>query len=445
MAGDDWLAVATVNGPEAVTVSGPIDALQELAAACERDGIRARFVPMDYAPHGPQVEAIRDEVLSTLSEVKPGRAIIPMVSGMSADYLDGATADAEYWYASLRATVRFSAGIERLRADGYGVFIEVSPHPVLTNAIAATLEGSDTEPIVTGTLRRDDGGPARLLASFAEAHVRGVPVDWNAVLPEAQRIALPTYAFQRQHFWPKAVAGTADLTSAGLGSVGHPLLGAVVELADGDALVFTGRLSVAEQPWLAEHEIDGTTYFPGTAFAELALVAGTRVGCTRIDELTMAVPLALSTNQPTQIQVIVSGPDEYGLRELEIFARPADDLGSEWTRHATGRLALAQPPAEFAEDDFRTWPPADAEQGDVFAEIALPENLAADAGDFALHPDLLNAALHAVHLTTEQTTPAMPFEWSGVSLYAVGASVLRVRLRRLPRSEERRVGKECSS
>jgi acyl transferase domain-containing protein len=457
VAGDDRLAVATVNGPEAVTVSGPIDALQELAAACERDGIRARFVPMDYAPHGPQAEAIRDEILSTLSDVTPVAGTIPMVSGMTADYLDGATVDAEYWYASLRATVRFSAGIERLRADGYGVFIEVSPHPVLTNAIAATLEGSDTEPVVTGTLRRDDGGPARLLASLAEAHVHGVTVDWTSVLPEGQRVALPTYPFQRQHFWPKTAAGAADVTSAGLGSVGHPLLGAVVELADGDALVFTGRLSVAAQPWLAEHELDGTIYFPGTAFAELAAVAGTRVGCTRIDELTMAVPLALSAADATQIQVSVSGLDEHGLREVEIFAR-LTDAGGEWTRHATGRVAPAQPAVEFAEVDFTTWPPADADvvqlddEGhadlhglraawrrgeDVFAEVALSETLADAAADFALHPVLLNAAVHALRLTAPTSDPdehpaaaVMPFEWSGVSLYAVGASVLRVRLRR---------------
>jgi len=106
------------------------------------------------------------------------------------------------------------------------VFIETSPHPVLTGAITDALEhqrresdgggGSAWEPIVTGTLRRDDGGPARVLASLAEAHAHGVAVDWSAVLPAGQRIELPTYAFQRQRYWPRpASAGARDQRCAG--------------------------------------------------------------------------------------------------------------------------------------------------------------------------------------------------------------------------------------
>ena len=459
----DGLAIATINGPEAITVSGPVETLQELAAECERDGVRSRFVPMDYAPHGPQVEAIRDEVLSSLDGVAPRAAVIPMVSGMTADYLDGASADAEYWYASLRATVQFSAGIERLHADGYGVFIEVSPHPVLTSAIGATLEESQPA-VVTGTLRRDDGGPARLLASFAEVHVHGVPVDWSAILPAGRRVDLPTYAFQREHYWPTATLDSADVALAGLGMVGHPLLSAVIELANGEASVFTGRLSLKAQPWLADHAIDGTVFFPGTGFAELAAVAGSRLGCTRIDELTMTSPLTLTSDEDIQLQVTVSAPDQDGLRDVALFSRPVD-AAVAWTQHAAGRLAPARPAAAGAASEFAVWPPAGAatvpvddvyrtrasaagfgpayqglqsawrRDGDVFAEIALPEGIAGDAGDFGLHPALLNAALHALWLTepdsdTEAGTVQMPFAWSGVSLYEVGASVLRARLRR---------------
>ncbi|HEV2634960.1 MAG TPA: SDR family NAD(P)-dependent oxidoreductase [Actinocrinis sp.] len=476
-ADDDRVAVATVNGPEAIAVSGPIDALQNLAAECERDGVRTRFVPMDYAPHGPQVEAIREQILAALDGIAPGHAMIPMVSGMTGDYLEGADADPEYWYDSLRSTVQFTRGIERLGRDGFGVFIEVSPHPVLTSGTAATLEGlaeyvnSATAPVVTGTLRRDDGGPARLLASLAEAHVHGVDVDWTAILPAGRQIGLPTYAFQRQRFWPDTAALTADVASAGLGSVGHPLLGAVIELADGQALVFTGRLSPAAQPWLADHALNGAIFFPGTGFAELAAAAGARVGCTRIDELTMGVPLVLSATDAVQVQVAVSGPDEVGQREVEIFARPAD-AGVAWTRHAAGRLAPARPPVGFAEDEFTVWPPADAAavpidgryrqlaaaagsgtafQGlqavwrrgeDVYAEVALPEQLTGDAATFGLHPALLGAALHAVWLAgladgsdPDTDGPQMPFAWTGVSLYAVGASVLRARLRQSPTGE----------
>ena len=110
---------------------------------------------------------------------------------------------------------------------------------------------------MTGTLRRGDGGPGRLLASFADAYVRGVRVDWAAVLGGDRRVDLPTYAYQRQRYWPRP-GRAADVRSAGLGTVGHPLLGAVVELAGDKGLVLTGRLSVQAHPWLADQAIGGT-------------------------------------------------------------------------------------------------------------------------------------------------------------------------------------------
>jgi acyl transferase domain-containing protein len=303
-----------------------------------------------------------------------------------------------------------------------------------------------------------------MLAALAQVHAQGVSVDWTGVLPTGRRVELPTYAFQRQRYWPETAVGAADVASAGLGSVVHPLLGAVVELAHGDALVFTGRLSLTTHPWLADHQLSGTVTFPGTGFAELASAAGSRLGCARIDELTIAEPLVLTATEVVQVQVTVSGPDSDGKREIEIFARPVD-AGLPWTRHALGRIAPAQPPADFADDEFAVWPPAGAGalpvddgyrelasaagfgpafQGlraawrrgeDVYAEVVLPEAIAGGAAGFGLHPALLSTALHTVWLADpagDLDGARLPTAWSGVSLYAVGASVLRVRLRQSP-------------
>ncbi|MFD0660984.1 acyltransferase domain-containing protein [Thermocatellispora tengchongensis] len=203
----DRVSVAAVNGPDATVVSGDPDALAEVLAGCERDGVRARMLPVDYASHGPQVDAIRDDVLTALAGITPQPGRVPMVSAMTGEFVEGPEMGAGYWYASLRATVEFSRAVEALGRAGYGVFVETSPHPVLTAPVTATLEGLSgaADPVVTGTLRRDDGGSARLLASLAEVHVRGVGVDWPVVLPVGERVGLPTYAFQRQRFWPKPV------------------------------------------------------------------------------------------------------------------------------------------------------------------------------------------------------------------------------------------------
>jgi acyl transferase domain-containing protein len=110
-----------------------------------------------------------------------------MVSAMTGKWLDGPELDAGYWYASLRAPVEFARSVRALTAGGHRVFVEVSPHPVLAAAITATAEDVAKDTVVTGTLRRDDGGPGRLLASLAAAHAAGSDVDWARVLPAARR------------------------------------------------------------------------------------------------------------------------------------------------------------------------------------------------------------------------------------------------------------------
>jgi acyl transferase domain-containing protein len=196
------LAVAAVNGPSATVVSGEPDAIEELVAAYQAQNVRARVLPVDYASHGPQVEELRAEILAALEGIAPRAAVIPMVSAMTGEVLAGHEAGARYWYESLRAPVRFAAAVEALAASGHRVFIEASPHPVLAAAVTDTLDalGSGPAAVVTGTLRREDGGTARLLASLGEAYTRGAAVDWAAVLPPADRVELPTI--------PSSISGT---------------------------------------------------------------------------------------------------------------------------------------------------------------------------------------------------------------------------------------------
>jgi len=136
----DRLSVAAVNGPAATVVSGDPAALAELIAACETAGVRARRLPVDYASHSAQVEAIREQILAALDGVIPGPARIPMISAMTGEFLDGLEAEAGYWYESLRAPVEFDRAVRALAGAGHRAFVEVSAHPVLTTAISHTVE-----------------------------------------------------------------------------------------------------------------------------------------------------------------------------------------------------------------------------------------------------------------------------------------------------------------
>ncbi|MEU3099573.1 type I polyketide synthase, partial [Streptomyces sp. NPDC006967] len=199
------LSVAAVNGPAAVVVSGETGALAELLAHCASRGVRARAVPVDYASHSAQVERIRSEVLAALAGVRPLAARIPLFSTVTGDRLDTTAMDADYWYRNLRGTVRFDAAVRSLVEQGHEVFVEVSPHPVLTMALQDTAEatGAAEPPVVVGTLRRDDGGLRRALRSAAELWVAGAAVDWSAVFAGTgtRPTALPGYPFQLRRYW----------------------------------------------------------------------------------------------------------------------------------------------------------------------------------------------------------------------------------------------------
>ena len=477
------VAIAAVNGPSSVVVSGDGDALDELLEWCEAEGIRARRIPVDYASHSAQVEAIREELLDVLSPVVPQSGETPFYSTVTGKLLDTAELGGDYWYRSLRETVQFKRATRAVLDRGCRAFVEVSSHPVLAVGVQETVEevlGDPEDVVVAGSLRRGQGGLERFLTSLAEVWVRGVDVDWTSVFAGsgAERVGLPTYAFQRERYWLDVSPRPGDMASAGQAPADHPLLSAAVKLADGQGWLFTARLSLSSHSWLADHAVLGVALLPGTAFLELALHTGHWVGCDLVQELTLQAPLVLPREGGVQVQLLVGGPDDSGRRSLSVHSRreaAAGDSGSlaeqEWTRHAAGVLVSApstgvgERAAAFAAE---AWPPAGADAvevadlydrladqgydygpvfqglraawrrgGDVFAEVSLPEEQRAQAGLFGVHPALLDAALHALGVETpgeghrdsgERRGLRLPFSWSDACMYVSGVSCLRVRL-----------------
>ncbi|MEU2251514.1 type I polyketide synthase, partial [Streptomyces sp. NPDC019224] len=318
---------------------------------------------------------------------------------------------------------------------------------------------------VTGTLRRDEGTLTRFHHSLAHLHTHGIPVDWTPAVPDAADAPhdLPTYPFQHRSYWLEDAATDGDPESLGLHTTQHPLLTAATTLAQGDALLLTGRISLRTHPWLADHALEGTPVLPPAASVELALEAGRLLGDLVVEELTVDTPVVFPAHGGVDVQLTVGAPRGDGRRELTLHTRAYDDgdddgsLHRAWTSHVTGLLA---PGPGSVPEPLTSWPPAGAtpvatdevyarlealgyglgpafqgparlwRRGDeVYAEISAPDVFAADAGRYGLHPALLTAAVQATDLAQgdELLEPAV---WSGVSLYAVGAGGLRVRVSR---------------
>ena len=464
----DRVAIAAHNGPRATVLSGEPEAIGELIASFEAEGTRARLIPVGYASHCAQIEAIEDELKAAIAEITAKDSAIPFYSTLSGEPIQTSTLDAGYWYRNLREPVRFRQATERLLNDGHSAFVEISAHPVLALALSETAEaqGKDQAAILH-SLRREQGGLQRLLSSLADAHAHGVAVDFGPLFEGtgAGLAELPTYAFQRQRYWLEARRGAGDLSAAGQSATEHPLLVASIPLAQEGSHLLTGRICPADHPWLQDHAVAGTAILPGTAFVELALRAGQEVGAGHLQELLLEAPLPIPTEGALQLQLtVIPKAEEEGTYEVLVHARPepSADAGEEpspFARHASATLS-DQAPEPFG-FDATLWPPQGAEalsaeglyerlgaagleygpafqgveaawrQGtDLYAEVSLAAEQEGEAKRYAVHPALLDATIHPAFLTADESQALrLPFAFADVAARAAeGPTALRVRL-----------------
>ncbi|MEU6075142.1 type I polyketide synthase [Micromonospora sp. NPDC047074] len=456
--------VAAVNGPAAVVVSGDVAALDELERTFADRGVRTRRLRVSHAFHS----ALMDPMLAEFAAVAEGLTYHPPTIPVVSD-VTGRIAEPEllcrpdYWVRHVREAVRFADAVDTLVEAGVGAFVELGPSGVLTAMAEDCLAGRSADapaPVLASLLRKDRPEPRALLTAMAGLHADGVTVDWASQLGGGRRVDLPTYAFQDERYWLESTGRFVDVSRAGLGTAGHPLLGAAVAVAGEDMVLLTGRLAASSHGWLADHVVSGAVVVPGTALIELVVRAGDEVGTARVRELTLGVPLTLPADGGVRVQVQVGAADDAGARSVTVHSQPEDDPDAGWTRNAEGLLEPARPeepgvdawpPVAATEVDLADWYPAMAERGltygpvfqglrrlwtagaEVFAEVALPEDVAGAAVAFGVHPALLDAALHPAGLLPAGaggTGPTVPFAFEGVQVHAAGAAVLRVRLTR---------------
>ncbi|MCD0451743.1 SDR family NAD(P)-dependent oxidoreductase [Actinocorallia sp. API 0066] len=443
------VALAAINGPASLVLSGDREAVLEIAAGFAGRGRRTRELRVSHAFHSPHMDSALAEFERIAAEVPHGRPEIPLVSdltgGLGADF-----GEPGYWVRHLRGTVRFADGVRALEAAGATTFVEIGPDAVLT---AAVRETSADGTAVIAAVRRDRPEPRQVVTALAGLQARGARPDWSSLL-DGRRADLPTYPFQRRRLWIDA-PDAGEPATLGLAVGGHPFLGATVRLAEGDGTVFTGRLSTATAPWLAHHTVDGTVLLPGTAFLDLAAHAASRTGAAAVEELTLGAPLALPASGGVLLQVVVGARGDDGRREVAVHSRPDDpDDDAPWTRHATGTLTETAGPAPEAAP---LWPPAGAEpvaiddlyprlaglgldygpffqgataawrSGDtLYVEAELPAD--GDVRGYGVHPALLDAVLHP--LADDGGPLRVPFSWHGVTVRPAGTTAVRAVLRR---------------
>ncbi|MGW2184127.1 type I polyketide synthase [Streptomyces sp. NPDC001732] len=456
----DALSIAAVNTDRWTVISGDVDAVEDVLIELDDADVACGKLNAACASHSAHMDPLLPGLRAEFAVLRPRQTDVPFYSTVTGDLVDGRELDADYWCRNLREPVRLDLAQAKLIEDGYDVFVEVSPNPVLVMPLTNGLGEADG--LVVPSLQRGQGGLGELLGTLALLHVQGYGVDWDRALgaPTGTLVPLPTYAFQRERYWTEIVRPAGDANSMGLAPARHPWLGAVTAMANGEGHLLTGRLSLADHPWLIDHAAFGTVLAPGTGLLELALVAARESGAGRVGELTLSEPLILD-GDGVHIQVAVGAADLSGERSIAIYGRPESEQ-EHWTCHATGRLLDGgADTGDEGFDDLRSWPVAGAEpvslegfyerlaaqgvgygpafqgltelwrDGDTaYGLVRLPEGV--QGQDYGVHPALLDAALHTLQavrdLDEADHRVLLPFEWEDVELHAEGSSTLRVRV-----------------
>ena len=318
------LAVAACNGPRSTVIAGEPAALAELLARLTEQQVFCRAIKVDVASHSPQVEPLGPALRAALAGLTPVAARVVMRSTVTEAEIAGEALTADYWLANVRRPVRFAGAIAGLIDEGHAVFVELSPHPVLTPAVAELLRAAGKPGLAVGSQRREQDERRGLLESLAALWVHGCAPAWERVLPAgARRVALPAYAWQRSRYWVDAPGERRG---------GHPLLGTGLALSTTPGVrVWEASVGGGRPRWLDDHQVAGVTLVPAAGFVEMALAAGTAALGGEVEVVEVTFVAALPVAQSVQVQLVATA--EAGGSRFQIASRAGEDA---WTVHARG-------------------------------------------------------------------------------------------------------------
>jgi polyketide synthase 5 len=442
------VVLSVVASPQSAVVGGAKDSIRALAEEWEARGVMAREVAVDVASHSPQVDPILDELTLVLDDIEPMEPAIPYYSSTLYDPRDPAEFDAYYWVDNLRHAVRFAAAVQAALEDGFRVFGELSPHPLLTHAVTQNASSLDIRLATLASMRREQELPNGLRGFVADLHSAGAAIDFDVLWPDGELVdaPLPTWTHTQ-------LLLTRDGQEQGASTLAvHPLLGAHVKLPEEpERHVWQSDVGTGAQPWLADHQVHNIAALPGAAYCEMALAAARTVVGEASEARDIVFEDMLLLEETTQVSAVASITPA-GAIDFEVMTHQE---GAEIRRAKAVLQAVvdedepaaydiaelkAAHPVELDGAEMRDWYDARGIQygpafgglttahasegpgGTVLAAVALPGSIRSQQGGYGIHPALLDVCFQAVG-----AHPDLHADTTGTLMLPLGVRRLRAR------------------
>ncbi len=437
------ISIAAINSFNGVTIAGTRAALEKISAVLTPQNIFNKMLTVEVAYHSYQMDPLEKELLESLKSVNPQKANIPLYSTVTGTIMNGTEFNNEYWWKNVRQPVRFAKAAQAIVNDGYAIFLEVGPHPVLRTNINECLSSAERKGFTVPSLRRGDPELFTMINSLGTLHTLGVSINWNVFTEGGKFIKIPTYAWDKDVYWQESLASIEDKH----GVPGHVFMNNNMRMPNPAWEVEINRYFM---PWMDDHKIEGMTVIPGAAYVEAGLALHEKefgVSACTLQDLEFNQVLVVDEKR-IQMFHTTYNPQT---KRYSVYSRFRED-NSPWTLHASGRLlkdtiSRTVPKVPFADIRKRCSVSADAKefytklsgrglnygpwfqgvkeihkgQNEVLVKIEGDISLIRNKDGYLLHPTILDSGFQSmvaiVGDTSNNPNPFVPVSIDEVIFY----------------------------
>ncbi|WP_299876191.1 type I polyketide synthase [uncultured Cocleimonas sp.] len=329
------VSIAGINSPKSVTLSGSLESLQLIESNLKQNNVFCRILDLDYAFHSSAMDPVKNEIQTSLKELKPQKTKIEFFSTVSGDLFKGEELDANYWWENIRKPVLFSSAMGNMLDEGYQVYLEIGPHPVLRTYVNECSRAKDVSSLALTTIKRQSETKTGLLSALYSCYLAGCNLDEIVIFPKkvSQYVDLPHYPWQKERHWYSLTAEGSDLVNR---DRVHPLLG--YRLKNHEAC-WENQVDVEILSYLNDHVVDGGAVMPAAAFVEMALAASNEWFSTddglkkqwEIENLEIRAPIVLDHGKSLLFKLFP--------KDGSFIISSRDRLSeSQWSENVVGRL-----------------------------------------------------------------------------------------------------------